>query len=699
MKAGEANLLTFLNGRNQFVIPIYQRTYSWTTKQCEQLWKDICTAAANDSVSGHFVGSVVYIARGLYHQSSPPQLLVIDGQQRLTTVSLLLAALAKVMAERNEEDVSITPRKIKNLYLLNSDEEDDLRYKVLLTQSDRDTFISLIDETEAPQHASTRILENYRFFLDQVRRYPGRLDDLFQGINKLIVVDVSLDREHDNPQLIFESLNSTGLDLSQADLIRNYVLMGLDSKEQADLYKNYWFPMEQSFSDADSGGQFDRFMRDYLTVKTGRIPNIGDVYTSFKAYITSEKTGTFQDIIADVYQYSKYFVALVNGKEQNPAVAQVLSDINALRVNVAYPFLLEVYNDYHHGVVSKEDFVHILKLVESYVFRRSICGIPTNSLNKTFATLYASVKKDRYLESIQAAFLLMEPYKRFPNDEEFWADFALRDIYNLGSRNYVLRKMENFGRKETVNVETFTIEHILPQNPVLSLQWQNDLGANWKEIQAKYLHTIGNLTLTGYNPELSDKSFIEKRDMPGGFADSPIRLNHLLATLAAWDEAAINKRAEELADLAVRIWSAPALHDSQLAAYQRAERQETEGGYTLADHAEYLNGPILALFQQLRTRVLNLDASVREEVLKLYIAYKTDTNFVDVVPQKSRLRLSLNMRFDEIDDPKGLCKDVTNLGRWGNGDVEVSLRSPAELDDVMTLIRQAYQKHSADDDS
>ncbi len=405
MKASEANFLKFLTGRNQFFIPIYQRTYSWTIKQCQQLWSDICEAAQSDAISGHFIGSIVYIERGLYHQSSIPQLLVIDGQQRLITVSLLLAALAKMVGERNEDETTITPRKIKSYYLVNGDEEDDLRYKLLLTQSDRDTFISLVDEVPVPEDASRRILENYRFFLDQVSRYSGRLDKLYQGVNKLVVVDVSLDREHDNPQLIFESLNSTGLDLSQADLIRNYVLMGLEAKEQANLYKNYWYPMEQNFGASEYGTQFDRFMRDYLTVKTGRIPNISDVYTSFKAYIASEKTGTFGDIIADVYKYSKYFVALANGKEQDTEIAQVLADINTLRVDVAFPFLLEVYDDHNHGSVSRDDFIRVLKMVESYVFRRSICGIPTNSLNKTFATLYDEIDRDRYLESIQAAFL------------------------------------------------------------------------------------------------------------------------------------------------------------------------------------------------------------------------------------------------------------------------------------------------------
>ena len=211
---------------------------------------------------------------------------------------------------------------------------------------------------------------------------------------------------------------------------------------------------------------------------------------------------------------------------------------------MAYPLLLELYDDYAAQRLSRENFIAILRLVESYVFRRLICGIPTNTLNKTFATFSREIDKDNYLESVKAAFLLKDSYRRFPKDAEFWYQFTVKDIYNLRVRNHLLDKLENHGRKERVDVGAYTIEHIMPQNENLSADWQQDLGEDWQKIQAEYLHTIGNLTLTGYNSELSDRPFKEKRDMLGGFKDSPIRLNRSLANLDHWNEEQINQTSD-----------------------------------------------------------------------------------------------------------------------------------------------------------
>jgi uncharacterized protein with ParB-like and HNH nuclease domain/predicted transport protein len=692
MKATEANFLKFLQGTKQFIIPIYQRTYSWTLSQCQQLWDDIQHAAKNDSVSGHFVGSVVYIERGLYQISSVPRLLVIDGQQRLTTISLILSALGKVIEETRPEGIDITRKKINNYYLFNSEEEGDDRYKLFLTQRDKDTFIRLIEDKDPPVTAAPRVIENYRFFEDKIRKSGNNLGQLFHGISKLIIVDVSLNREHDNPQLIFESLNSTGLDLSQADLIRNFVLMGLEHKEQEEIYNTYWYPMEQSFNHGESGGYFDRFMRDYLTVRTGRIPNLGDVYSEFKLYERGKGDRTMHTVIADVYDYSKRYVRIAFSKAEDPEINFILTDINTLKVDVAYPFLLELYDDYEQGRLTRDEFLEALKLVESYVFRRAICGIPTNSLNKTFANLGKEIKKERYLESLKAVFLLKDSYRRFPLDEEFRREFVVKDVYNFRSRNYLLRKLENYDRKEMVNVESYTIEHILPQNENLSSAWQEELGTAWREVQERYLHTIGNLTLTGYNSELSDRPFVEKREMKGGFADSPIRLNRGLAKLEHWNEEEIIKRADELSNLVAKVWSAPELSPEELAPYRNKPVAEGGQTYSLETHGNYLQGSMLDLFEALRKRILNLDTSVKEEFKKLYIAYKSTTNFVDIIPQKSRLILSLNISLDEIIDPKLSLKDVANQGRWGNGDTEARISTLDEIDDAMSLIRQAFEK-------
>lgn len=695
MKATETKFLDFLKGPRQFIIPIYQRNYSWTLKQCTQLWDDVLQAATNDNMSGHFVGSIVYIEKGLYQISSVPQLLVIDGQQRLTTLTLLISALGRAI-EQKGNGIEITQKKLNNYYLFNTEEENDLYYKLLLTRSDKHTLINLLEGKELQDTASKRITENYKFFEERINKSGIDLMALYLGISKLIIVDIALDREHDNPQLIFESLNSTGLELSQADLIRNYVLMGVEPKQQESLYNDYWYPMEQSFGQSNYVAQFDRFMRDYLTVKTGRIPNIRDVYEEFKTYARGNNPDSIQDIVTDIYQYSKYFVNMVLGEETNKELKNSFSDINTLKVDVAYPFFLEVYADYAQERLNQEDFIDILKLVESYVFRRAICGIPTNSLNKTFGTLARELDKEHYLENFKIILKLKDSYRRFPDDDEFMRELVVKDLYNFRSRNYWLRKLENYNRKELVNVEEYTIEHIMPQNDKLSLAWQQELGSSWQEIQSKHLHTIGNLTLTGYNSELSDRPFIEKRNMTGGFDDSPLRLNRSLAKLEHWNENEIQKRAKHLAGLAINIWVAPVLPAEVLDAYV-SKNTPTEGClYTIEsmEGHEHLQGGMSLLFEQLRKRILNIDASVNEEVKKLYIAYKTTTNFVDIVPQKSRLRISLNMKFDEIHDPKGLCKDVTNVGRWGNGDVEIGLLSLEELDDIMDLINQSFEKQA-----
>lgn len=691
LKASETNFLKFLQGTKQFIIPIYQRKYSWTLQQCRQLWNDILRAAEDEQLKGHFVGSIVYIEKGLYQISSVPQLLVIDGQQRMTTLTLFLLALGKAI-EESDQTVDITKKKIKNYYLVNSEEDGELFYKLILTQSDKDTLVSLLSEKKLGDDYSQKVFENYNFFMDAIKKSGISLNRLYQGLSKLIVVDIALDRDHDNPQLIFESLNSTGLDLSQADLIRNYVLMRLEPKEQAQLYTDYWYPMEKSIGNLNDSSVFDRFMRDYLTVKTGRIPNINDVYSSFKEYVYGLKETTIEEIVEDIYRFSKYFVKLAFQSESDKEINQVLKDINTLKVDVSYPFLLELYDDYDKQKLEKPEFISVLKLVETYVFRRAICGVPTNSLNKTFATFSKEIDKDKYLESVRAAFLLKDSYKRFPNNEEFVRELVIKDVYNFRNRNYLLRKLENHNRKEIVDIETYTIEHIMPQNKNLSSEWRKDLGEKWEEVHNTYLHTLGNLTLTRYNSELSDRPFHEKRDMDGGFADSPLRLNKGLGKLNTWNEAEIITRAKQLAELSLNVWEYPVLPDEILTQYNKTNSDSESVSYTISDHPD-LQGEMLVLFEQLRKRICNLDSSVREEFKKLYIAYKTTTNFVDIVPQKSKLRLSLNMSFNEIHDPKGICKDITNLGRWGNGDVEVPIDSVDEIEYVMSLIKQSFDKH------
>lgn len=686
MKATSANFLTVIKGPKQFVIPIYQRTYSWQISQCNKLLNDILRISKDPSVPGHFIGSVVYFQESIHTVSDVPKLLVIDGQQRLTTISLLIAALAEFVRD-NKVNIDTNFTKLQNYYLLNAEEDSELRYKLLLTRRDKETLINIIQGIIPSGDYSLRVAENFKFFKEKINIENAA--EIYNGIMRLFIVDVALEKDKDNPQLIFESLNSTGLDLSQADLIRNYILMGQEIKLQTELYEKYWFPMEQSYGN-EYTASFDWFMRDYLSVKTGAIPRIDRVHDEFKNYVQNNKAPySITEVVQDIYKFSGYYVNMVLHKEPDADLQKKFRIISRLKVDVSYPFFLPVYNDYATGIITKDEFSEIISLVENYVFRRAICGIPTNSLNKTFATLYKSFQKTNYLEGVKVAFQIMDSYKRYPTDSEFEKEIVAKDVYNFRNRNYLLSRLENFKRKELVNVDDYTIEHILPQNSDLSNEWQTMLGVKWKEVQEQYLHSLGNLTLTGYNSELSDRPFNQKKTIEGGFNDSPIRLNEFLRKVDVWNEEQIQSRAKELADKAKQIWYAPNLSQEVLDKYKPEEKETTF--YTLENY-EHLKGEMLELYYALKKRILNIDSSVKEEYKKLYIAFKSSTNFVDIVPQKVRLRLSLNIEFPDIIDPKGLCKDISGIGRWGNGDVEVGISNINELNDIMELIQQAFDK-------
>lgn len=700
VKATEARLLDLLKDSHQFAIPIYQRTYSWIERDCRQLWQDILRTGNDDTVAAHFMGSIVYIQQGLYQAARRTPLLVIDGQQRLTTITLLIAALANALEKLDEDKREpvdgFSPRKLRNYYLLNPEEDGERHYKLILSQTDKATLTAIVGRKELPKEVSIRVSENFKLFEKWIDKLGGNLNGLCKGLDKLVVVDIALSRDQDNPQLIFESMNSTGRELTQTDLIRNFILMDLESQLQTRLYEDYWRPMEIGFGQEAYASHFDPFMRHYLTMKTREIPNIRGVYDAFKNYAHSPsvRQAGFEALLADIRAFARYFCAIALGAESDHDLRLAFHDLHELKVDVSYPLLLELYHDYATGVLPREDFVSAIRMIESYVFRRAVCGIPTNSLNKTFTEFSKVLHKDRYLESIKANFLLLKSYRRFPSDDEFYTAIQTRDLYNSQNRrSYWLKRLENHNRKERVPVDEYTIEHILPQNKNLSKEWRDALGPNWEHIRETLLHTLGNLTLTGYNSEYSDRPFKEKRDMKGGFKESPLRLNQRLGTLDVWNEDAIRERAKRLATLALEVWPAPKLEEQVLDTYRPSKTAAT---YTIADHPYLTSGIIKEVFESLRREILSLDQCDTEEFLRTCVAYKAETNFVAVIPQARRLRLFLNIPFSEIEDPKGLCEDFTNIGHWGTGDVAFNLSSLADLPYAMVLIRQAFERQMGD---
>lgn len=683
MHASETQLTKFLNSNQQLIIPIYQRTYSWGFEQCDRLWKDLMLIVKNNT-NYHFLGSLVYVSDGLYNNVETQKYLVIDGQQRITTISLIFLAMFDYLGKNN--NYTIKQEQIKNQFLVNEYASDGNKIKLCLTQDDKEVFDKIVDGIIInDKDKKTNIYKNYLFFLDKFEKSDTKIEEVYSAMLKIIVVAVVLDKNNDNPQLIFESLNSTGLDLSQFDLIRNYILMSFGSDDQKDVYNNYWLPMEKIFTESYNIEKFDYFIRSYLIMKLGSIPKVDRIYEEFKKYLFGKDA---RDVIKDVLKYAIYYSKIDFDKEEDKDILCIFEDIKSLKVEVSHPFILAIYNDYVNERILKSDLILILKDVESYVFRRAICGIPTNSLNKTFANLYREIDKNNYLESFRVALLTKETYNRFPNDAEFKEELSCRDLYSFRSKMYLFSKIEYLDNKERVNLENLTIEHIMPQE--LSNNWKISLGSNFKEIHEKYLHTLGNLTLTGYNPDMSNKDFVTKRDMDKGFRSSGLKLNKFLSTLNAWNENEIRNRANLLIKDILEIWKYPNVDESIVNQYKQ-NFSDSNSRYKIDDF-EYLEDDVLDLFNELKERILSLDNNIKEEIKKLYIAYKLKTNFVDIVPQKSGLRLSLNMKFREINDPENHCRDVSNLGRWGNGDIEFKVSNVGDIDYAIFLITQSINK-------
>ncbi|GAA8653858.1 DUF262 and DUF1524 domain-containing protein [Helicobacter pylori] len=679
MEADATTLLEFIkdNQKNQLVIPIYQRLYSWEKEQCKQLWDDIIKIGGNDKMDGHFIGSILYVLDGNKHSGNP--LLIIDGQQRLTTITLLLTALRDHL---NDEDKR---KEIEDHYLINSDKDGDKKFRLILSESDKDTLLSLIDkDRRKPSEPSSKIVENFKLFEEWIRKNTDKLEIVFKGLEKLTIVWIALEKGKDDPQLIFESMNSKGMELTQTDLIRNYIVMETEVEKQEGFYNKYWRAMEEKFKQNEK--LFDRFVRHYLTIKT-KIPNINKVYAAFKDYQQKERIG-IEDLLKDLQKYCGYFCQIVFKKEADKDLNKALGFLVDLEMDVIYPLLLELYSDYSDRVLSKNDFIRSIALIESYICRRTVCGLGTNSLNKVFPSFTKHIQKDEYFESLKAHFGYLTEKQRFPNNDEFKDRFITIDFYKFKKREYFFERLENFDTKEPVNTKECTIEHIMPQT--LTEEWKRDLGENFQAIHDKYLHTIGNLTLTGYNPEYSNRSFQEKQGMEKGFKNSPLRLNQGLRDLESFGEEEIKKRANDLADLALKIWTYPKLDAETLEKYKPKKDKKEKKVYDLNSYK--FSSRSRELFDILSKEIKALDERITENFNQDYISYKFDKNFVDIVVQTKDLKLYLNMKFNELQDEKNLARDITNKGHLGNGDIEVKLETKENIPYCLGLIKQALEK-------
>lgn len=561
MKGSAAKMTGFMEGADKrFIIPVYQRKYDWKYDNCNQMYEDLQKIVIERRDS-HFFGSIV---SAVVPNGSKIEYHIIDGQQRLTTVSLLLLAICNQIASgRLTSTEAKLDKQISQRFLISPWAGEDDRIKLRPVKSDKDALTKLFgDETDFEPDSNLTI--NYHFFCNMLLKEQIPIADLYAAIGKLEIISITLD-PGDNAQLIFESLNSTGLALTEGDKIRNYVLMGLPAQDQTKYYDTYWAKIEKCTNNDVSG-----FVRDYLSIKQQITPTLNNIYNAFKKYV-KEIALPIETLLADLLRYARLFEKLLICKSglKSQKLDDCLYRLMRLDIVVTRPFLLEVLRLNQDGKLSVDDVLKIFLITENYLFRRNICEVPTNALNKIFLNLNREILRydntaDNYVKKFIYALLSKKESGRFPDDSEFTEALATKQVYQMRGKYkaYLFERFENYGTIETKDVYThldnniYTIEHIMPQH--LTPAWLESLGANAAEIHATWLHRLANLTLTGYNPTLSNNTFSEKRDaQDGGYKASGLKMNQKIATKQSWGLPELEERSQEMVALATQIWSYP----------------------------------------------------------------------------------------------------------------------------------------------
>lgn len=562
MKGDAQPLIKFFDGSDKrFIIPLYQRNYDWQEKNCDQLFQDLLKLH-NSPRKNHFFGSIVSKI-----QPGTEDRLIIDGQQRITTVSLLLIALVNARKVKliNATDERLVDKILKR-YLVDEYQEDERKVKLKPIKKDMQAFDALLFEPKERYIQESNVTRNYNFFYEKVTHSGLTLDELFETIKKLEIINIRLD-DDDDPQLIFESLNSTGLGLSEADKIRNYLLMSLNDEEQEKLYTNYWNPIEK-FTEYDPSP----FVRDYLTMKKGKIGRIDKIYFIFKEYAEDEKIGR-EHLLEEMHHFAKIYGQMIDAAIGTERINRKLRQLRTLDSTVAYPFFMAFFDYARKTKMTEDEIYKVLNIIETYWARRIICTLPSSTLNKIFATLHRDILSHinraptnhvpKYADVLTYVLQKRTQTATFPPDEDVRRDFKTRQVYKMpaNTRMFFLERFENQDSKERHDVvkelteKNITIEHIMPQN--LSEKWKKALGDDWQRIHEQYLHTMANLTLTGYNSKYSNLTFLEKRDMEKGFKDSAFRLNNQLKLCNQWTEAELKDRQKRLLDIFMLLWPMP----------------------------------------------------------------------------------------------------------------------------------------------
>jgi len=706
MYAVTADFLKLLGADNtQFVIPVYQRVYSWDEKECSDLWKDVIRAGRNNQP--HFIGSFLYTPEAQVSQTSMKKMLLIDGQQRMTTLSLMLAAFLDYIEEDESRASFLTdvkPKALRKRYLFNDDDYiGEARYRLVLSQDDLETLHALVSGQPLPDSYSRRLVDNKEYFAERIRAKGFDAEVFWKGISKLLIIDTSLDPTNDNAQLIFESMNSKGKPLTPIDLIRNFILMSLPSDQQKTLYNNRWRPIEQVFG-RESEAEFNAFIWYWLWLKVpGRKPREDEAYEEFKAYVQDEhRDEDPEGLLDELRDYAKRYACLFMGREKDAELKERFDRIASLDVKPIRPLMLSLYTLWETtDRLPKAAFARLCDYVESFLFRRAVINKYSTGLNNFFAGMYRELETCANPEEYATAMLLihgqgMTAY--FPTDDDFAEELKTRDLYNRFSKSrYYLERLENWScPKEPIPSGKYQIEHVMPQSIDDSPEWQAMIGDAWAEVHEKLCHTLGNLTLTGYNQEYSNKPFEVKLNLkPGGLRKSHLHLNEAISECDVWDEGAILARADDLAKEALLVWPYPQLAPDVVDSYRPKKASKPDAGWTIEEHhpAFMPNGECYELFEMVCAGVEEANPEWERYVMKYYVGYRTGGRRLRIAIQErtsdGSLAIALTKTVDDLVDPEGRAQDKRDAQGFGPGcPTRVDVRSTMDVEPVLSLINQ-----------
>ena len=502
-------------------------------------------------------------------------------------------------------------------------------------------------------------MEAYKHFRGVLNSSGTDPAQVYRGIG-LNIVDVTLERRIDNPQHVFESLNSTGVDLTLSDLVRNYLLMGLPEADQTRLYNEYWSKLEDHFRNASTVP--DSFIRDYIALKQKSTTRTREdrIYGEFKQFWPSVDAESTGERLADMLRFARYYLSFIK-----PSLAPLkslvdpMSNVSSGGVGNAHGMLtMRLYDCYEIDLLSEPDFVQALGLIKSYLLRRAVMGLQTNDYWSVFARIAHSIDSNDVFESFRVALARQIPNYRFPYDNEFTQALQERNLYSLRICPHVLERLENAGWKEQSLTGNCSIEHIMPQSIEDVIEWQDMLKDDWRDVHETWLHRLGNLTLTAYNPEYSNKSFDEKKTMKGGFNNSPLRLNQYVKKQTQWTANEMEERGYNLAKRALEIWpfhnaDEKLILEADILALKEQEALKNSDSLEMSENVR----PLFTLAQN-AIRELGFSIQVIENRSACY--YDGSASFfAELLPMSSYVRLLVPLDFGEVDDPQGLAGDVT----------------------------------------